>query len=93
MGQKYETQCLKKSEGLGPSLYLIEKLLLMLLNNIFIHTAISIKVVHERLLGIAKKLMNFQSRIPSCLSRSYSTFPVCSWTTLIEIAVYINPLL
>jgi hypothetical protein len=37
MGQKYGTQCLKKSEGLGPSLYLKEKLLLMLLNNIFIH--------------------------------------------------------
>jgi hypothetical protein len=27
--------------------------------------------------------------IPSSLSRSYSTFPLCSWTTLIEIAVYI----
>jgi hypothetical protein len=26
--------------------------------------------------------------IPSRLSRSYSTFPLCSWTTLIEIAVY-----
>jgi hypothetical protein len=26
--------------------------------------------------------------IPSGLSRSYSTFPLCSWTTLIEIAVY-----
>jgi hypothetical protein len=26
--------------------------------------------------------------IPSSLSRSYSTFPLCSWTTLIEIAVY-----
>jgi hypothetical protein len=25
--------------------------------------------------------------IPSSLSRSYSTFPLCSWTTLIEIAV------
>jgi hypothetical protein len=37
MMQKYGTQCLKKSEGLGPSLYLKEKLLLMLLNNIFIH--------------------------------------------------------
>ena len=52
--------------------------------------AISIKVVHEqsgkvecereRLLGIAKKLMNFHS--------SYSTFPLYSGTTLIEIAVY-----
>jgi hypothetical protein len=27
--------------------------------------------------------------IPSILSRSYSTFPLCSGTTLIEIAVYI----
>jgi hypothetical protein len=27
--------------------------------------------------------------IPSSLSRSYSTFPLCSGTTLIEIAVYI----
>jgi hypothetical protein len=26
--------------------------------------------------------------IPSSLSRSYSTFPLCSWTTLIEIPVY-----
>ena len=26
--------------------------------------------------------------IPNSLSRSYSTFPPCSWTTLIEIAVY-----
>ena len=26
--------------------------------------------------------------IPSSLSRSYSTFPLYSWTTLIEIAVY-----
>jgi hypothetical protein len=25
--------------------------------------------------------------IPSSLSRSYSIFPLCSWTTLIEIAV------
>jgi hypothetical protein len=41
MGQKYGTQCLKKSEELGPSLYLKEKLLLMLLNNIFIHTYIN----------------------------------------------------
>jgi hypothetical protein len=54
-----------------------------------IYTAISIKVVHEqsgkveyereRLLGIS-----------SSLSRSHSTFPLCSWTTLIEIAVYIQ---
>jgi hypothetical protein len=61
-----------------------------------IHTAISIKVVpeqsgkveyeRERLLGIAKKLTNFLA-IPSNLSRSYSTFPLRSGTTLIEIAV------
>ena len=38
------------------------------------------------LLGIAKKLMIFLA-IPSNLSCSYSTFPLCSWTTLIEIAV------
>ena len=31
MGQKYGTQSLKISEGLGPSLYLKEKLLLVLL--------------------------------------------------------------
>ena len=58
-----------------------------------VYTAISIKVVHEqsrkveyepeRLLG---KLINLLT-IPSSLSRSYSTFPLCSWTTLIEIAV------
>jgi hypothetical protein len=42
----------------------------------------------ERLLGtIAKKLMSLLA-IPSILSRSYSTFPLYSWTTLIEIAVY-----
>jgi hypothetical protein len=29
--------------------------------------------------------------IPSSLSRSYSTFPLCSWTTLIEITVYPVP--
>jgi hypothetical protein len=50
-----------------------------------IHTAISIKVVpeqsgkveykRERLVGIAKKLMNFLA-IPSSLLRSYSTFPL-----------------
>ena len=61
------------------------------------YTAISIKVVHEqsgkveyereRLLGIAKKLMNLLA-IPSILLRSYSTFPLCSGTTLIETAVY-----
>jgi hypothetical protein len=65
------------------------------------HTAISIKVVHEqigkveyereRLLGIANKLMNFQSDSQQPLiSRTYSTFPLCSWTTLIEIAVYLE---
>ena len=62
------------------------------------YTAISIKVVPEesgkveytgeRLLGIAKKLINFLA-IPSSLSRSYSTFPLCSGTTLIEIAACI----
>jgi hypothetical protein len=44
MGQKYGIQCLKKSEGLGPSLYLKEKLLLMLLNNIFIYINIYIYI-------------------------------------------------
>jgi hypothetical protein len=39
------------------------------------------------MLGIANKFINFLA-IPSSLSRSYSTFPLCSWTTLIEIAVY-----
>ena len=63
------------------------------------YTAISIKVVpeqsgkveykRERLLGIANKLMNSLA-IPSSLSRSYSTFLLCSGTTLIEIAVYIS---
>jgi hypothetical protein len=58
----------------------------------FGHTAISTKVVHEqsgkveyereRLLGIANKLI-FKA-VPSSLSRSYSTFPLCSWTTLIN---------
>ena len=43
----------------------------------------------ERLLGITKKFINF-SAIPSSLSRSYTTFPLCSETTLIEIAVYIH---
>jgi hypothetical protein len=41
----------------------------------------------ERLLGIANKFINFLA-IPNSLSRSYSTFPLCSGTTLIEIAVY-----
>ena len=41
----------------------------------------------ERLLGITNKFIIFLA-IPSSLSRSYSTFPLCSWTTLIEIAVY-----
>jgi hypothetical protein len=45
------------------------------------------KYERERRLGIAKKLMNLLA-IPSILSRSYSTFPLCSGTTLIEIAVY-----
>jgi hypothetical protein len=64
-----------------------------------LYTAISIKVAvyeqsgkveyeRERLLGIAKKLMNLLA-IPSILSRSYSTFPLCSGTTLIETAVYV----
>jgi hypothetical protein len=58
-----------------------------------LYTAVSIKVVpeqsgkveyeRERLLGIAKKLMNFLA-IPSSLSRSYSTFPLCSGTTLLS---------
>jgi hypothetical protein len=43
----------------------------------------------ERLLGIVNKWINLLV-IPSRLSRSYSTFPLCSWTTLIEIAVYHN---
>jgi hypothetical protein len=57
------------------------------------YTAISIKVVpeksgkveheRERLLGIAKKFINLLA-IPASLSRSYSTFPLCSGTTLIE---------
>jgi hypothetical protein len=63
-----------------------------------IYTAISIKVVHaskaEKSNTSAKgcweplwKFINLLA-IPSSLSRSYSTFPLCSWTTLIEIAVY-----
>ena len=63
------------------------------------YTVISIKVVseqsgkveyeRERMLGIANKFINFVA-IPSSLSRSYSTFPLYSWTTLIEIAVHIR---
>ena len=69
----------------------------------FTYTAISIKVVpeqsrkgeyeRERMLGIANKFINFLA-IPSSLSHLYSTFllfstfPLYSWTTLIEIAVY-----
>jgi hypothetical protein len=51
---KYGTQCLKKSEGLGSSLYLKEKLLLMLLNNIFIHIYKSF-IVNSYLPGVPKK--------------------------------------
>ena len=39
------------------------------------------------LLGITKKFLNFLA-ILSKLSRSYSTFPLYSGTTLIETAVY-----
>jgi hypothetical protein len=64
-----------------------------------LYTAISIKVVREqsgkveyereRLLGESLwKFINLLT-IPISLSRSYSTFPLCSWTTLIEIAVCI----
>jgi hypothetical protein len=63
----------------------------------YVCTAISIKVVpdqsgkveyeRKRLLEIAKKFINYLA-IPSSLLRSYSTFPLCSGTTLIEIAVY-----
>jgi hypothetical protein len=65
------------------------------------YTAISIKVVPEqsgkveyerkRLAGNRKKINEFLA-IPSSLSRSYSTFPLCSGTTLIEIAIYTIPL-
>jgi hypothetical protein len=61
-----------------------------------VYAAVSIKVVpeqsgkveyeRERMLGIANKFINFLA-IPSSLSRSYSTFPLCSGTTLIETAV------
>jgi hypothetical protein len=57
-----------------------------------VHTAVSIKVVpeqsgkveyeRERMLGIANKFINVLA-IPSSLSRSYSTFPLYSWTTLV----------
>jgi hypothetical protein len=60
------------------------------------YTAISIKVVHEqsgkveyereRLLGIANKLMNFQSGSQQPFALVFD-LPLCSWTTLIEIAV------
>jgi hypothetical protein len=40
------------------------------------------------MLGVANKFINVLA-IPSSLSRSYSTFPLYSWTTLIEIAEYI----
>ena len=69
------------------------------MNEKLLYTAISIKVIHEqsgkveyereRLLGIVMKFMNSLA-IPNSLSRSYSTFPLCSWTTLIQIAVYIK---
>ena len=59
--------------------------------NTLVYTAISIKVVpeqsakveyeRERLLGIANKRMNLLA-IPSSLSRSYSTFPLCSGDNL-----------
>jgi hypothetical protein len=62
----------------------------------YLYTAISIKVVHEqsgkveyereRLLGIAKNSLIFL-RFPASLSRSYSTFPLWSGTTLIKKAV------
>jgi hypothetical protein len=51
------------------------------------NTSGKVEYERERLLGIANKLMNLLA-IPSSLSRSYSTFLVCSGTTLIEIAVY-----
>jgi hypothetical protein len=66
-------------------------------NRKYNHTAISIKVVHEQseksntsAKGCWESLWKFINllAIPSSLSRSYSTFPLCSWTTLIEIAVY-----
>ena len=64
-----------------------------------LYTAISIKVVLEqsgkveyerkRPQGIAKKSLICQ-RFPASLSHLYSTFPLCSGTTLIEIAVYVQ---
>jgi hypothetical protein len=68
---------------------------LLQIKNFTPYTAISIKqsgeveYKHERLLGIAKKLMNLLA-IPSILSRSYSTFALYSGTTLVETAVYNN---
>jgi hypothetical protein len=62
-----------------------------------VNTAISIKVVHEQSgkveyerKGCWELLWKFINllAIPSSLSRSYSTLLLCSWTTLIEIAVY-----
>jgi hypothetical protein len=83
---------------LGKMLYNRNKLLLTaLVTKVLCYTAVSIKVVpeqsgkveyeRERMLGIANKFINFLA-IPSSLSRSYLTFPLCLWTTLIEIAVY-----
>ena len=50
--------------------------------------SVKVEYERERLLGIANKFINFLA-IPSSLSRSYSTFPLRSGTTLIEIAVHI----
>jgi hypothetical protein len=45
----------------------------------------------EKLNTSAKDLLESLSKpIPARLSRSYSTFPLCSGTTLMEIAVYIS---
>jgi hypothetical protein len=41
----------------------------------------NVEYERERLLGIANKLMNLLA-IPSSLSRSYSTFPLCSGDNL-----------
>ena len=69
------------------------------------YTAISIKVVpeqsgkveyeRERLLGIAKKCINLLAIPSKPFALVYSTFPLCSGTTLIEIAVcmYIKSML
>ena len=63
-----------------------------------IYTAISIEVVHEqsgkveykreRLLGIANKLMNFQSDSQQPFALVFDFSALLAWTTLIEIAVY-----